>query len=189
MKLILEDPALAGSVLQRANSAYYRTSPEPVDSLDRAVVDTRHRWPALSDGDRDSSAGVPPAERLLRQFRAGHLGAGAAQRRCRRDLCEGDASADPFIAQLLGLISALARIVLFRLTMDMYRERPNILPRAEVFIRSMQEHSPHVACLIASTWELSDPSIAALASRCAGCRRRTWIRSAARCISASCAAC
>src|SRR5262245_3616199 len=35
--LILEDPSLAGNVLIRANSAWYRTSPEPVESLDRAV--------------------------------------------------------------------------------------------------------------------------------------------------------
>src|ERR1044072_8028944 len=37
VNLIVEDPALAGSVLQRANNAFYRTSREPVDSLDRAV--------------------------------------------------------------------------------------------------------------------------------------------------------
>jgi hypothetical protein len=37
VNLIVEDPALAGSVLQRANNALYRTSREPVDSLDRAV--------------------------------------------------------------------------------------------------------------------------------------------------------
>jgi hypothetical protein len=35
--LIVSDPALAGSVLQRANNAFYRTSREPVDSLDRAI--------------------------------------------------------------------------------------------------------------------------------------------------------
>ena len=51
-------------------------------------------------------------------------------------------SGDPFIAQLLGLLGSLARIVLFRLTVDMYREQPNVLPRAEVFIRSMQVHAP-----------------------------------------------
>src|SRR4029079_15930293 len=37
VNLIVGDPALAGSVLQRANNAFYRTSREPVDSLDRAV--------------------------------------------------------------------------------------------------------------------------------------------------------
>ena len=37
VNLIVEDPSLAGSVLQRANNALYRTSREPVDSLDRAI--------------------------------------------------------------------------------------------------------------------------------------------------------
>ena len=71
-------------------------------------------------------------------------------------------SADPFIAQLLGLLGPLARIVLFRLTVDMYRERPNVLPRAEVFIRSMQVHAPAVACRLAQSWELSDLATNAL---------------------------
>ena len=52
--------------------------------------------------------------------------------------------------------------VLFRLTMDEYREHPNLLPRAEVFIRSMQAHYARVAGLIAQTWELSDASVRAL---------------------------
>ena len=72
------------------------------------------------------------------------------------------AAADPFIAQLLGLLGPLARIVLFRLTVDMYREQPNVLPRAEVFIRSMQVHAPAVACRIAQSWELSDLATTAL---------------------------
>src|SRR4029453_8255397 len=70
--------------------------------------------------------------------------------------------ADPFIPQLPGLRGSLARIVLFRLTVDMYREQPNVLPRAEVFIRSMQLHAPDLACRIAQTWELSDLPTTAL---------------------------
>src|SRR5690606_16768708 len=46
VKLILEDPAIAGGVLQQANSAYYRVSPARVDSIDRAV------WLLGTDGLR-----------------------------------------------------------------------------------------------------------------------------------------
>ena len=46
--------------------------------------------------------------------------------------------------------------------MEVYRDHPDAQPRAEVFIRAMQLHSARVAKLIATTWELSDPSIAAL---------------------------
>jgi hypothetical protein len=51
---------------------------------------------------------------------------------------------------------------MFRLTLDKYRESPNILPRPEVFIRAIQRHSEAVAVRIAATWELSDEALAVL---------------------------
>jgi HD-like signal output (HDOD) protein len=165
VQLILKDPSLAGSVLQRANSSFYRVSPQPIDSLDAAVqmlgteglrglMATAILQPVfrLPKGYFDQFAGITweQAQRC----------AGAAEA-----YAKSTRTADPFIAQLLGLFASLARIVLFRLTMDMYREMPNVLPRAEVFIRAMQTHGASVAKLVASTWELSDPSIAALAEQ------------------------
>jgi hypothetical protein len=44
----------------------------------------------------------------------------------------------------------------------MYREYPHVLPRAEVFIRSMQVHAPAVARRLAQSWELSDLATNAL---------------------------
>jgi HD-like signal output (HDOD) protein len=162
VKLILEDPALAGSTLQRANSAAYRYSPEPVDSLDRAVV-------VLGTDGLRSLLATAILQPVFRQPK-GHFDSfatvtwehaqrtAAAAEMCARVL----GNADPFIAQLIGLLGPLARIVLFRLTMDTYREFESIQPRAEVFIRAMQLQAPNVAGFIASTWELSDPSIRAL---------------------------
>lgn len=162
VRLILEDPALAGSTLQRANSAAYRYSPEPVDSLDRAVVMLG------TDGLRSllATAILQPVfrqpkgyfdqfatitwEHAQRTAAAAEVGARAI------------GNADPFTAQLISLLGPLARIVLFRLTMETYREHPDIRPRAEVFIRAMQLQGPNVAGFIAATWELSDPSIRAL---------------------------
>jgi HD-like signal output (HDOD) protein len=163
VQLILEDPALAGSVLQRANSAAYRYSPVPIDSLDRAVVllgleglrglmATAILQPVFRQpkGYFDNFANVT-WEHARRTAAAAEV--------CARGV---GGEADPFVAQLLGLLGPLARIVLFRLTMDTYRERPDILPRAEVFIRAIQTQSANVAGFIASTWQLSDPSIRAL---------------------------
>ncbi|WP_157995161.1 HDOD domain-containing protein [Peristeroidobacter soli] len=162
VRLILEDPALAGSTLQRANSAAYRYSPEPVDSLDRAVV-------VLGTDGLRSLLATAILQPVFRQPK-GHFDnfaavtwehaqrTAAASEMCARVL----GNADPFIAQLIGLLGPLARIVLFRLTMETYREFPDIQPRAEVFIRAMQSQAPNVAGFIASTWELSDPSIRAL---------------------------
>lgn len=162
VQLILEDPALAGSVLQRANSAAYRYSPVPIESLDRAVVllgveglrglmATAILQPVFRQpkGYFDNFA-IITWEHARRTAAAAEV--------CARAL----GNADPFVAQLLGLLGPLARIVLFRLTMDTYRERPEILPRAEVFIRAIQTQSANVAGFIASTWQLSDPSILAL---------------------------
>ena len=162
VNLIVEDPALAGSVLQRANNALYRTSREPVDSLDRAVQTLG------VDGLRGlmAVAILQPVFRLPRGYfdsfadiiweQAQRCAAGAEK------YAAFTRTSDPFIAQLLGLLGSLARIVLFRLTVDMYREHPNVLPRAEVFIRSMQLHAPDLACRIAQSWELSDLATTAL---------------------------
>ncbi|MGH8189757.1 MAG: HDOD domain-containing protein [Steroidobacteraceae bacterium] len=165
VKLILKDPSLAGSVLQRANSSFYRVSPQPIDSLDAAVQMLG------TEGLRGlmATAILQPVFRLPKGYFDRFAGitweqaqrcAGAAEA-----YAKSTGTADPFIAQLLGLFAPLARIVLFRLTMDMYREMPNVLPRAEVFIRAMQSQGASVARLVASTWELSDPSIAALAEQ------------------------
>jgi HD-like signal output (HDOD) protein len=148
--------------LQRANSAAYRYSPEPVDSLDRAVV-------MLGiDGLRSlmATAILQPVFKQPKGYFDNFASitweharrAAAASEVCARAI----GNADPFVAQLLGLLGPLARIVLFRLTMETYREHAGILPRAEVFIRAIQLQGPNVAGFIAKTWELSDPSILAL---------------------------
>ena len=162
VRLILEDPALAGSTLQRANSAAYRYSPEPVDSLDRAVVMLG------TDGLRSllATAILQPVFRQPKGYFDNFASitwehaqrTAAAAEMCARSI----GNADPFVAQLISLLGPLARIVLFRLTMETYREHPDLQPRAEVFIRAMQLQGPNVAGFIASTWELSDPSIRAL---------------------------
>jgi HD-like signal output (HDOD) protein len=165
VKLIVEDPSLAGSVLQRANNALYRTSREPVDSLDRAVQTLG------IDGLRAlmATAILQPVFRLPKGYFDNF--APVTWEQAQRCAAAAEAyatatrSADPFVAQLLGLLGALARIVLFRLTMDMYREQPHVLPRAEVFIRSMQLHGPATARLIAQTWELSDLATTALSEQ------------------------
>jgi HD-like signal output (HDOD) protein len=162
VNLIVADPALAGSVLQRANNVFYRTSREPVDSLDRAIQTLG------TDGLRGlmSVAIMQPIFRVPRGSFDNFADITWEQAQRCATAAESCASvtrsADPFIAQLLGLLGPLARIVLFRLTMDMYRQHPNVLPRAEVFIRSMQVHAPAVACSLAQSWELSDLATTAL---------------------------
>ena len=157
-RLILEDPAIAGGVLQQANTAFYRVSPARVDSIDRAV------WLLGTDGLRRlmATAIMQPVFRLPKGYfdhfatytwEQAQRAAAAAEAYARsQNAC------DPFVAQLLAVLEPLARIVVFRLAMEKYRESPNILPRAEVFIRAMQRHGSRVALQISGAWEMSDES-------------------------------
>lgn len=161
VQLLLEDPTLAGAVLQRANSAYYRVSPEPVESLDRAV------FMLGTDGLRGlmATAIMQPVFRVPRGYFENFAEITWEQAERTAIAAETHAKAgldtEPIVAQLLGMLGLLAHIVLFRITMDKYREHPNVLPRAEVFIKAIQLHRARIAGLIAQTWQLTDMSIAA----------------------------
>lgn len=162
VKLILQDPAIAGGVLQQANSAFYRVSPARVDSIDRAV------WLLGTDGLRRlmATAIMQPVFRLPK----GYFDAFAplTWEQAQRAAAAAEAYAkhiakcDAFVAQLLAALEPLAHIVIFRIGTDQYRDTPNVLPRPEVFIRAMQQHSAQLALKIASAWEMSAVSIDAL---------------------------
>lgn len=165
VRLILQDPTLAGAALQRANSAFYRVSAAPVENLDRAV------FLLGTDGLRGlvATAILQPVFRVPRGYfetfadctwEQGERTANAAETHARQS-----GAADPFVTLLLSMLTQLANIVLFRVTMDKYREYPNVLPRAEVFIAAIRAHRARMATLIATTWELADPSMVALRER------------------------
>ncbi|HKE95238.1 MAG TPA: HDOD domain-containing protein [Povalibacter sp.] len=161
VRVLMEDPTLAGSVLQRSNSAYYRTSPEPVESLDRAV------FLLGTDGLRSLAAAaiLQPVFRMPRgsfenfpdfTWEQAERTAIAAEVNARTI---GDA--EPIVAQLLGSLGMLANIVLLRLTMDKYREFPALTPRADVLVEAIRSQRACVASLIAQAWKMSDLSIVA----------------------------
>jgi HD-like signal output (HDOD) protein len=162
VRLILQDPTLAGNVLQRANSVFYRTSPKRVESIDRAVamLGTQGLRALLTTVILQPVFRVPKGH--FDNFAAltwdrGHRAGLAAEALAKRS-----ASGDPTVAQLLGLLAALSHVVLFRLTTDQYRKLSGVMPRAEVFIRVMREQGSRLSCLIAEHWELSSASITAL---------------------------
>ena len=162
VRLLLEDPALAGTTLKRANNAFYRLGPAPVESLDRAVAVLGF------EGLRSllSTAILQPVFRLPKGFfdRFAELCWEQAQRCsvCAQTHAEKTAFDDPFVAQLLGVLRSLATLVLFRVTLDKYHSLPNVMPRAEVFIQVLRKHRGSLAIDIAKTWQLTDVSIKAL---------------------------
>ncbi len=159
--IIARDPALVGSLLKLANGPYYRTSNKPIESIDRAVTILGHQGirslaavalvqPVFRAGSKEVSRFAETAwEHTYRTAAAAEVYAFAI---------EGE---DPFAAQLLGLVTGLAAIVVFRVATDQYTAQ-GLRPDATALAALLDEHTPHVARRIAATWELSGRLLEAL---------------------------
>ncbi|HYM34562.1 MAG TPA: HDOD domain-containing protein [Steroidobacteraceae bacterium] len=163
VRLILQDPVLSGNVLRRANSVFYRASgSDPVESVDRAVSILGN------EGLREpvATAVMQPVFQLPRGFfeQFAPLTWELAQRTALAAETHARVtnSADAFVAHLLGMLSGLGRIVLFRVTLDVYRKYSNIMPRPEVFVRTMIAHELQVTRAIAAAWEMSPAFLQAI---------------------------
>ena len=161
--IIARDPSLVGSLLKMANSAYYRTL-YPVETIERAIVVLG------SEGLRSlmaaalmqpifqvSSTGSFPRfpeivwEHAMRSAHAAIPHAALVER------------ADPFAAELLGLISGLAEIVLFRAAMDYCASTaPRGQPDPLLIASLLDSQSATLAWRIGAEWELSELMLAAL---------------------------
>jgi HD-like signal output (HDOD) protein len=161
-RLILQDPVLAGNVLKRANSAFYRQNTSPVESVERAIVVLGF------EGLRAPVAisAMQPVFNLPQGFfdkfapitwEQAHRSAVAAE--CYARLHR---TGDPFTANLIGLLGGLGRIVMFRITLDHYRHGGNLMPRAEVFIQLIKDHSRALTRAIAVNWEMSESFLSAM---------------------------
>ena len=165
--IIARDPALVDSLLRMANSSFYRISPQPVESIERAVAILG------SDGLRSviAAALMQPIfnsatatdfphfahlvwEHALRSAQAALVHAAVAER------------TEPFAAELLSLISGLAEIVLFRAA----REQCAAVAKggaqtAELLAALLQAQAGLLAQRIGADWQLSEAARAALAEQ------------------------
>jgi len=163
--LIARDPALVGSLLKMANSAFYRVSASPVESIERAVVMLG------SDGLRSliatalvrpifetKMAGAFPRfpqvvwEHALLSAHAAIPHAALVER------------VDQFAAELLCLVTGLAEIVLFRAAMDHYASsaKRKQQPAPVVMASLLASQSATFAWHIGANWELSELMLGAL---------------------------
>jgi HD-like signal output (HDOD) protein len=162
--IIARDPSLVGALLKMANSAFYRVTYKPVESIERAVVILG------SDGLRSlmaaalmqpifevSSAGSFPRfpevvwEHALRSAHAAIPHAALVER------------VDPFAAELLSLVSGLAEIVIFRAAMDNCASWSRSGQLDPLVISSLLDsQTAAVAWRIGADWELSELMMAAL---------------------------
>ena len=160
--LIARDPSLVGNLLKIANSSYYRITTEPVESVNRAVVLLG------SDGIRSlvTAALMQPIFRIggadfprFPEIAWEHSFRSASASVPYNFLVE---QSDPFAAELISLVMGLAEIVVFRVIMDQYARIPRLRPDAGVVSSLLDTHSASVARRIGASWELSEPTIAAL---------------------------
>ncbi|MCP5328117.1 MAG: HDOD domain-containing protein [Steroidobacteraceae bacterium] len=160
--IIARDPALAADLLTLANSAWYRSSPTPIESIDRAVAMLGH------DGIRSllSAALLQPMFRMppgpferFPQIAWDHAAATALASESLAALAEND---DPFAAQLLALLVGVGGIIVFRVTLDIYANEGSLRPSPEAIAMLIDRQAAAVARRIASRWELSERMISAL---------------------------
>lgn len=162
--IVARDPALVGSLLKVANSSFYRIAPQPIDSIERAIVVLG------TEGLR----GVMAAALMQPIFQVSGAGASPrfpelvwehAVRSAHAAIPHAAlvARANPFSAELLSLISGLSEIVLFRAV----REHCPPSPAREeveplVIAAILDSHSPAFAWHIGADWRLSVEMLAAL---------------------------
>jgi HD-like signal output (HDOD) protein len=160
-RMIAHDPVLAADVLRLANSAMYRTSPAPIETIQRAIV-------VLG---ADALRGVVATAMLQPVFRATRNNFPRFPRllweRTERSVRAAELYAlkthpeDRFEAQLVILMSALGPLVVYGAVLDAYSTR-RLEPSPSLCAELTAALGPQVAMHIARQWQTSPRLIAAI---------------------------
>ena len=162
--IVARDPALVGNLLRVANGSFYRLAPQPIETIERAVVVLG------SDGLRSvmaaalmqpifQSSGAGGAVRFPEvvwehAVRAAHAAIPHAA------LVE---RANAFAAELLCLVSGLAEIVLFRAVLEVCPPSPGQRQVDPLAIASiLDSQAARFAWHIGAEWRLSQEMLVAL---------------------------
>jgi len=164
--IIARDPSMVSSLLKVANSSFYRVTPQPIESIDRAVavlgskgirslIATALMQPIfqISNGGEFLRFQEIVWDHALRSANAAVAHAVLVEK------------ADPFAAELLSLVAGLAEVVLFRATLDQYAIRTNdsrLRPDPGAIAALLDSDFAKVARQIGVSWELSERILAAL---------------------------
>jgi HD-like signal output (HDOD) protein len=162
--IVARDPAVVGNLLRVANSSFYRVTPQPIETIERAIVVLG------SDGLRSVTAAAL-MQPIFQSSGAGgavrfpelvweHAGRSAHAAIPYAALVE---RTNAFAAELLCLVSGLAEIVLFRAVLEHY---PRAGGRAQVdplvIATILDSHGARFAWHIGAEWRLSQEMLAAL---------------------------
>jgi HD-like signal output (HDOD) protein len=161
-RIVAHDPVLASDVLRLANSALYRISPAPIETIQRAIVvlgvDALRGLLAtamLQPVFRATRTNFPRFPRMLwerteRAVRAAEMYALKSHPQ------------DRFEAQLVILLSALGPLVVYGAALDAYSRRPEIPPSPTLCVALTAALGAQVSLRIARHWETSPRLIAAI---------------------------
>jgi HD-like signal output (HDOD) protein len=163
-RIVAHDPVLTSDVLRLANSPFYRTSPAPIETIQRAIVvlgvDALRGLVAtamLQPVFRATRSNFPRFPRML--WERTERAARAAELYALKVLPQ-----HRFEAQLLILLSALGPLVVYGAALDVYSQRPRLTPNPALFVALTAALGPQVSLRIAQQWETS-PRLAAAIER------------------------
>jgi HD-like signal output (HDOD) protein len=162
-RIIAHDPVLTAEVLRLANSSLHRTSPAPIETIQRAIVvcgvDALRGMLAaamLQPVFRATRKNFPRLPRMLweRTERAS---------RAAESYALAVAPQDRFEAQMVVLLSALGPLVVYSATLDVYARNPHFSPNGDLCVALIVDLAPLVSRHIAREWQASPRLVAALA--------------------------
>jgi HD-like signal output (HDOD) protein len=155
-RIIAQDPALTGNLLRIANSSLYRMSGLPIESIDRAVtlvgvrgiraiIATALLQPVMTANSGAAYSRFPELvwEHTLYSAMAAETHATQVE------------NAEPFVAQLCGLLYGLSAIVVFRIVRDQFAAHPHLQADPGSIARLLETWVAPTAGRIAVSWELS----------------------------------
>jgi HD-like signal output (HDOD) protein len=161
-RIIAHDPVLTADVLRLANSSLYRTSPTPIETIQRAIVvcgvDALRGMLAaamLQPVFRATRRNFPRLPRMLweRTERASR----AAEIYALETTPE-----DRFEAQLVVLLSALGPLVVYSAALDVYSRNPHFSPSGDLCVELIHAWAPQMSLRIARDWHTSPRLLDAL---------------------------
>jgi len=165
-RIIAQDPSLTGELLRTANSALYRVSGNPIESVERAAA----------------MLGTQGLRTIIAAALVKPLAANSSQGRGRfgeiaweYSLCSASAAeawaaraqdCDPFTAHLLGLMYGLGAVAVYRVMIDLGRQAAQ--PTATAVIGyALETQAAVTAKRIAASWGLSERTQEALEAQSA----------------------
>ena len=159
-RIVAHDPVLTADVLRLANSSRFRTSAQPIETIQRAIVvmgvDALRGLLAMAMMQpvfRASRSNFPRFPRMLweRTERAARAAEAYAMQA---------GPEDRFEAQLAILLSALGPLVVYGATLDAYAQSPGSIPNPALCVKITGALGAKMALRIAHHWDTS-PRLAA----------------------------